>query len=64
MPPAPPPPSPPNPTPPPSATKVGTTTALRQFARARWCDCSAARWYHACPSTPPLSAQPAGDTRS
>jgi hypothetical protein len=33
--------------------------AARQFARARWCDCSTARWSHA---SPPLSAQPAGDT--
>eukprot|EP00966_Prymnesium_polylepis_P119841 2769471-Prymnesium_polylepis.1 len=36
--------------------------ALRQFARAHWCDRSTARWSRACPGTPPLSAQPAGDT--
>ena len=34
----------------------------RQFARARWCDCSTARWSHACPGTPLLSARPTGDT--
>ena len=37
---------------------------LRLFVPARWCDCLSARWSHACPGTPPLSAQPAGDTRS
>eukprot|EP00966_Prymnesium_polylepis_P052977 1226609-Prymnesium_polylepis.1 len=37
---------------------------LRQFAQARWCDCSTARWSHACRGTPPQSAQPAGYSRS
>eukprot|EP00966_Prymnesium_polylepis_P119670 2765526-Prymnesium_polylepis.1 len=36
--------------------------AFQQFAQARWCDRSIARWSHTCPATPPLSAQPAGDT--
>eukprot|EP00966_Prymnesium_polylepis_P110439 2555305-Prymnesium_polylepis.1 len=38
--------------------------ALRQqVARARWYDCSPARWSHACPGTPPLSARSADGTR-
>eukprot|EP00966_Prymnesium_polylepis_P228091 5278272-Prymnesium_polylepis.1 len=38
--------------------------ALRQFARARLCVRSTARWSHVCPGTPPLSARQAEETGS
>eukprot|EP00966_Prymnesium_polylepis_P134402 3106268-Prymnesium_polylepis.1 len=41
-----------------------TASPCRSLRELVWCDCSNARWSHACPGTPPLSTPPAGDTRS